>query len=217
MISSSLPPQLKNAAVNAKMEGSVAKISVTADVYLAGTNELKGQLTYTFEIGADAQANVAWNLVWKAPNASASETGLKFLLPATTDTMSWLCDSRWTDYPADHIGKPQGTATSKDISFRSSKRNVHWMSLSGAGKYSLVALRSDNKPLAARGRSDANGMTLFLTSAIGGPAGEISLNSVPGYEILLTPDISIGGVFQLRIATKKANQRVSAEQAIISH
>jgi beta-galactosidase len=217
LISSSQPPQLKNAAVKAKMEGAVAKISVTADVYLAGKNELKGQLTYTFEIGADAQANVAWNLLWKAPIASASETGLKFLLPANTDTMSWFCDSLWTDYPADHIGKPEGTVTSKDISFRSSKRNVHWMTLSGAGKYSLVALRSDNKPLAARGRPDANGTTLFLTSAIEGPAGELSLNSVPGYEILLTPDTSIGGAFQLRIATKKVNQRVSTEQAVISY
>jgi beta-galactosidase len=203
VISSSQPPQLKNAVVNAKMEGAVAKISVTEDVFMAGTNELKGKLTYTLDVGTNAQANVAWNLVWDAPSASAGETGLKFLLPATTDTMSWFCDSRWTEYPADHIGKPEGTVTSKDISFRSSKRDLHWMSLSGAGKYALVALSWDNKPLAARGRSDANGTTLFLTSAIGGPTGELSLNSVPGDEILLTPGNSIGGMFQLRIATKK--------------
>jgi beta-galactosidase len=200
-ISSSRPPQLTNAVVSAKMDGPVANISVTADVFLEGSDELKGQITYTLAIGADARANFEWKLAWKGTNASAVETGLKFLLPAAMDTLSWFCDSRWTEYPADHIGKAEGMVTSRDISFRSSKHDVHWMSLSGTGKYSLVALRSDNHPLAARGRADTNGTTLFLTSAIAGPAGELSLNSVPGYEILLSPDNSIGGAFSLRVAT----------------
>ena len=62
------------------MDGAVAKISVTTDVYLAGSDELKGQLHYTLDIGADAQAEVAWNLDWKATNTTALEAGLKFLL-----------------------------------------------------------------------------------------------------------------------------------------
>ena len=70
-ISSSQPPRLMNAIVTAKMDGAVAKISVTADVYLAGSKELKGQLTYNFDIGADAQANVVWNFTWKGNNASS--------------------------------------------------------------------------------------------------------------------------------------------------
>ena len=210
-ISSSQPPRLTNAIVTAKMDGAVAKISVTADVYLAGSKELKGQLTYNFDIGTDAQAKVTWNFTWRANNASAAETGLKFLLPGSTDTMSWFRDSWWTEYPADHIGKPEGTVTSKDISFRSSKRDMHWVSLSGAGAYSLVALRSDNKPLAARCREDANGTTLFLTSAIAGPAGELSRSSVPDPMIILTPGSSIGGAFQLRISIKKPNQIPGAE------
>jgi hypothetical protein len=200
-ISSRQPPQLTNAVVTAKMDGPAASISVTADVFLVGSDERQGQITYTLDIGADARANIEWNLAWKGTNASAVEAGLKFLLPAAMDTMSWSCDSRWTEYPADHIGKPGGTVTSRDISFRSSKHDVHWMSLSGAGKYSLVALRSDNNPLSARARADTNGTTLFLTSAIAGPAGELSLSSVPGYEIRLTPDHSIGGAFSLRVAT----------------
>ena len=73
-----------NAIVTAKMDGAVAKISVTADVYLAGTNELKGQLTYNFDIGADAQKRMLCGILHgKGNNASAAETGLlNFCCPA---------------------------------------------------------------------------------------------------------------------------------------
>jgi hypothetical protein len=196
-ISNRQPPILTNAVVTATMDGAVAKISVTTDVYLAGTNELKGQLHYTLAIGADAQADVAWNLLWKGINATALEAGLKFLLPAATDRMSWLSESLWTEYPPGHIGNPTGSVTSKDVSFRSTKRNVHWMTLSGGGKFCLVALHT-GQPLHARGRVDANGTMLFLSSAIGVPS-DFSANALPGYDIRLTPDNSIGGAFLLRV------------------
>jgi len=196
-ISNRQPPILTNAAVTATMDGAAAKISVTTDVYLAGSDELKGQLHYTLAIGADAQADVAWNLLWKGTNTTALEAGLKFLLPAATDRMSWLSENMWTEYPPDHIGNPSGSVTSKDISFRSTKRNVHWMTLSGGGKFCLVALHTD-QPLHARGRVDANGTMLFLSSAIGVPS-DYSSNALPGYDIRLTPDNSIGGAFRLRV------------------
>jgi hypothetical protein len=176
-------------------------ISVTADVYLAGSDELKGQIRYTLDVGADAQAEVAWNLVWKGTDASALEAGLKFLLSAATDRMSWLSESRWTEYPPGHIGNPTGSVTSKDISFRSSKRDVHWIALSGGGKYGLVALGS-GKPLHARGHAETNGTMLFLSSAMGVPS-DYSSNATPGYDIRLTPDNPIGGAFCLRIAANK--------------
>jgi beta-galactosidase len=197
-ISNRQPPILTNAVVKAKMDGAVANISVTTDVYLAGTNEIKGQLHYTLAIGADAQADVAWNLLWQGTNATALEAGLKFLLPSATDRMSWSRENLWTEYPPDHIGSPTGSVTSKDISFRSTKRNVHWMALSGGGKFCLVALPAD-QPLHARGRVDANGTMLFLSSAIGIPS-DFSANALPGYDIRLTPGNSIGGAFRLRVA-----------------
>jgi beta-galactosidase len=197
-ISNSRPPILTNAIVAAKMDGAVAKISVTADVYLAGSDELKGQLNYTLDVGADAQVEVAWNLTWKGTTATALEAGLKFLLPAAMNRMSWLNESEWTEYPPDHIGNPSGSVTSRDISFRSSKRDVHWMALSGGGKYCLVALRAD-KPLHGRGRVETNGTMLFLSSAIGVPSGYGGY-TLTGYDIRLTPDSPIGGACRLRVA-----------------
>jgi beta-galactosidase len=201
-ISNSQPPKLTNAVVNARMEGAAATISVTADVFLAGSDDLKAQLNYTLAVGADAHADIAWNLSWKGTNSTALEAGLKFLLPAAMDRMSWLSENRWTEYPPDHIGNPMGSATSKEISFRSSKRNVHWMTLSGSGKFCLVALHG-GQPLHARGRVDANGTMLFLSSAIGVPS-DYSANALPGYDIHLTSGSSISGAFGLRIAE---NQR----------
>jgi hypothetical protein len=182
------------------MNDALAKISVTADVYLAGSDELKGQLNYTLAVGADAQVDVAWNLTWKGTNATALEAGLKFLLPAAMDRMSWFSESRWTEYPPGHIGNPTGSITSQDISFRSSKRDVHWMALSGGGNYSLVALGS-GKPLHARGRVETNGTMLFLSSAIG-VSRDYGSSAMPGYDIKLTPDSPVGGAFRLRVAAQ---------------
>ena len=39
---------------------------------------------------------------------------------------------------------------------------------------------------------------LFLSSAIGVPS-DYSSNALPGYDIRLTPDNSIGGAFRLRV------------------
>jgi len=197
VISSSQPPKLANATVTTKMDGAVAKISVTADVYLAGSDELKGQLHYTLDVGPHAQADIAWNLAWKAANATAMEAGLKFLLPAATDRMSWLSENLWTEYPPDHIGNPTGSVTSKDISFRSSKRNVHWIELCVSGKFGFAALGTD-KPLHARGRVDTDGTLLFLSSAFG-VARDFSSSATPGYDIALTRGKSLGGAFRLRV------------------
>ena len=185
------------------MDGAVAEISVTADVRLAGSDELKGQLHYTLDVGPDAQADVTWHLDWKAANATAMEAGLKFLLPLTTDRMSWLSENLWTDYPADHIGNPHGSATSKDISFRSSKRNVQWMTLSGNGKFALVALAAGkDKPLHARGHLESNGTMLFLNSAFG-VMRDFSSSATPGHDISLAAGKPLEGGFRLRIT---ANQ-----------
>jgi beta-galactosidase len=197
-ISSKEPPKLSNVSV--KKDGAAPKIYVTADVSLAGSDEIKGQLHYTFDAGFDAEVDVTWRLDWKAANATAMEAGLKFLLPAATDRMSWLSENLWTDYPADHIGNPHGSATSKDISFRSSKRNVQWMTLSGNGKFALVALPGGkDKPLHARGHVEPAGTMLFLNSAFG-VARDFSSSATPGHDITLTAGKPIEGAFRLRIA-----------------
>ena len=186
--------ELRNPVVTAKMEGANAKLTVTTEVVQAGANTVQGQLTYTLDVNPDAQVDVTWSLAWKAADASGKEAGLKFLLPAATTQMSWLSDSLFTDYPADHIDNPNGTATSKDRLFSAFKRNVHWLSLSGAGADSLVAL-SAGKPLHTHGRVENNGVALFLSSGIASTGRDVT-----GDVISLTQATPVTGAFRLRVA-----------------
>jgi hypothetical protein len=162
---------------------------------MAGSEELKAQLTYTLNITPDAQADLTWNLAWKAAAASAREAGLKFLLPAAADRMSWSCDGLWTESPAGHIMSPQGSVTSKDAGFNSSRRDMRWVSLSGANNYGLVALAA-GKPLHTHALAGANGITLFLSSGIASTGRDVT-----GDDIRLTPATPLTGAFRLRVSS----------------
>jgi hypothetical protein len=85
--------------------------------------------------------------------------GLVFTLPREFDTLQWSRDAAWTWYPADHIGRPEGTARANPVArrtveeprvalsapwsldanalgtndFRSTKARIHEASLSAAG------------------------------------------------------------------------------------
>jgi hypothetical protein len=193
-ISSTQPPEYRNPVVTARMEGAGARLEVTSDVYLAGSDELKAQLHYTLTISPDAQADLSWSLAWKAADATAREAGLKFLLPAATDRMSWFSDSFWTEYPAGHIGSPQGSITSKDTTFGSSRRDIHWMSLSGAGPNALVALAAGT-PLHTHAAAGDNGITMFLSSGIASTGRDVT-----GDDIRLTQGTPLTGTFRLRVS-----------------
>ena len=189
------PPQYRNVVVTANLDGANAKLVVAADIYLAGSDELMGQFTCTLDIRPDAQADVTWNLAWKAADATTHEAGLKLLLPAAADRMTWYYESRWTEYPAGHIASPNGSVTSKDAAFRASRNDLHWTSFSGAGSYSVVALGLD-KPLHTHQQADNNGVTLFLNSAVG-PAAMFEA----GQDIRLTQAAPLTGAFRLRVAS----------------
>jgi len=115
------------------------------------------------------------------------------VLPGTIDRMSWFRDSVWTEYPAGHVDGPQGSATSRDAAFNSVNRDVHWMSLTGAGNYGVVAL-ANGRPLHLHGRVENNNFTLFLSSAAA------SNGDTPGDDIRLTQSTPLNGGFRLRVA-----------------
>src|SRR5271157_1176247 len=193
-ISSAQPPQLRNSVVTAGMDGGSARLEVTSDVYLAGSDELKAQLSYTLTIGPDAQTDLSWSLAWKAADATAREAGLKFVLPAAADRMSWFSDAFWTEYPAGHIGSPQGSITGKDATFGSSRRDIHWVCLSGAKSNSLVALAA-GAPLHTHAAAADNGVTLFLSSGIASTGRDVT-----GDDIRLTQAKPLTGAFRLRVS-----------------
>jgi len=197
-VSSAQPPECRNPAVAARRDGANAKIEVACGVYLAGSDELKAQLNYTFDIGPNAQADISWTLNWKTADADAREAGLKFLLPAAAERMSWSSDSLFTEYPPDHIGLPQGAITSQDATFNSSRRDIHWVALSGGGNASLVAL-ANGKPLHTHAIAAPNRVTVFLSSGIASTGRDVT-----GDDIRLTQATPVTGSFRLRLAAGSA-------------
>jgi hypothetical protein len=193
-VASPEPPQLRHPAVTAAMDGPNARLEVTADVYLAGTNELQAQLKYTIEINPEAGAEWTWKLDWMAAEATAREAGFKFLLPAATDRLAWFGDSLFPEYPADHIGNPRGSISVRDGGFASPRRNLHWAALAGAGRHPMVALAS-GPPLHLHGRVETNGVLLFLSSGIASTGRDVT-----GDTLRLTQATPLTGGFRLRVA-----------------
>ena len=111
-------------------EGDV-RLTVTADVLKAAGGAPLGTLITTYDIQPDAEVTVNWSLDWSAAQTNLWEAGLKLALPGSFTQMSWFRDSYFTDYPVGLIGEPSGHCRSNDIQFRASKRNLHWLSLTG--------------------------------------------------------------------------------------
>lgn len=55
------------------------------------------------------------------------EYGIRYLLPASFCALSWVRDGLWPSYPANHIGRPRGTARRENAEdFTSLKADIRW-------------------------------------------------------------------------------------------
>jgi hypothetical protein len=55
-------------------------------------------------------ASVSYHFVYTGPETVSREIGLRFALPLSCDRLTWKRRAEWSYYPADHIGRPSGTA-----------------------------------------------------------------------------------------------------------
>ncbi|MCC6124883.1 MAG: discoidin domain-containing protein [Pirellulales bacterium] len=96
----------------------------------------------------------------------AREIGLRFSAPKDCDTLEWDRRAEWNVYPADHIGRPRGTARafpkltgevpptgpwSEDLSpmgsndFRGTKRYIYWAAIHYPGDRPGAVVESDGR------------------------------------------------------------------------
>jgi hypothetical protein len=117
-----------------------------------------------YEIRMDdaGQAEFAYDFTYGGKDVWVRELGLQFDLPLAFQKLEWDRRADFTDYSADHIGRPRGEALahpgaaqtvppgSRPMSlddhpwgsndFRSAKRNIYWARLSGEwGKVKVVS------------------------------------------------------------------------------
>ena len=67
-------------------------------------------ITVDFEIEIDGSGLLTTRYRYKDDQ---SFSGVAYMLPAAIDRLSWHCDSLWSVYPDDHIGRPKGVALRK--------------------------------------------------------------------------------------------------------
>ena len=196
------PPVTENAAVTATpgADGSL-HVAVTSTVLSGAGGSTLGTLATDYVLTPNAQMMVRWSLNWTAPATNLWEEGLKFTVPAGMTRMAWQRDSFFTDYPAGHLGEPSGTAEAGDTLFRSSKRGLHWLTLSGSTGAGLALLPADS-PLIGRGGTAAGGTaaggtTLFASREASGDYG-LSRQWVDDHAIHAAKGKALSGSFMLR-------------------
>ena len=155
----------------------------------------------------------------------AKEIGLRFSVPNGCDILEWDRQAEWGVYPADHIGRPRGTAQafpkrtnvvpptgpwSEDIApmgsndFRSTKRQIYWAAIHYPAGPGLV-VQSDGRQH-VRACVDNDRISVHINDWYGGNGlgwlwgEEWAENYGQGKELL--PDELIPSKIRLRISPR---------------
>ncbi len=204
-IGSKSAPLLAHAQVKAAVASDVATITVAGDVSLVeAPDAVLGRLTYTLAVHADGTTDVAYDLAWTGADTNAWEFGLTFDLPAVCNRLGWYRDAQWTTYPPGHIGAVAGRVDATDVSFRSTKRNAVWATLTDAVGDGVAVLRTTT-PLHVRGEV-APGGTVLVASADEFAPRSFSSGFLDAYRIRFRTGRSWQGAFQVRPVSGKTGQ-----------
>lgn len=195
------PPVTGNARITTLpgINGAL-RVNVVSDVKNGDDGAALGTLHCVYDVAPNAEMRVNWTLDWTAPDTRLWEAGLKLAVPTEFDKMSWSRDSYFLDYPAGHIGEPQGTYTSSDVQFRASKRDLHWLTLTdarGAG----VALLAQDDHLVGRANVGQGSNLLLASREVAGVRG-LSGSWVDEHSIDAKKGGSLSGAFALRAIGK---------------
>ena len=201
-IGSKSAPLLLHPTVRAAVVGDHVSVTVSGDVALAeAPDAVLAGLTYTLDVHADGSTDVAYTLDWTGADANAWELGLTFDLPAACDYLGWYRDAQWTAYPPDYIGAVTGRVDAADVSFRSTKRNTVWATLTDAAGGGAAVLRT-TAPLHVRGNLTPAGTVLVASTAEFAPRSFSSNHLPDAYHIRLQRGQAKSGGFALRLVAK---------------
>jgi len=195
------PPLLEDVTVSAQPgDAGSQRVVVKGSAHKDPGTPSLGTLLVTYDVKPDAEIVVHWTLDWTGDETHLWEAGLKLTAPADDDRIRWSRESYFTVYPAGHIGEPAGTAEARDVSFRSSKRMLHWMTLTDRHDTGFALIAADT-PLVARANRTAAGTTLFASREVAGPV-DFSGVWVNEHDIVAKKGSPITGAFVLRAAGK---------------
>jgi beta-galactosidase len=205
---------------------SVKAVEKDADVEVrveGAYTEAKG--SYTLKFGKDGVVSVRYAFhVTDQGRCNPRQIGVVFTLPSGCDTLSWRRKAFWSDYPEDHIGRIQGTATAtvKDVplcgfagprvkpswswsqdgnkfgtnDFRSTKMNIFEASLRSAEGNGVRVLSDGSQHV--RSWMDGNGVRLLAADFVNeGDPQSFAEELLP--HRLLSPGAAVEGVVRIEI------------------
>ena len=160
-----------------------------------------------------ANGNLAKN--GKGPGNAATPTDIQelgwvFHMPASVDHFSWHRKAFWSDYPADHIGRPAGTATpdSDDVDvtkitrpdafdFSSTKYDCDWSMLADSSGTGLAVRFAPDARQQCRAGTAPNGERLLVVNRYCCPPRDISSNVVSDLYFTLAKGATVQASFAL--------------------
>lgn len=191
------PPVVTNARLVANAAaGGTMRVTVTGNVLGGAGGSALGTLTSTYDIKPNAEITLSWTLNWTGDDTRLWEEGIRLAAAPALTVLNWQRDAYFTDYPAGHIGEPAGTARPGEVPFRSSKRGLHWMTLTDPSGVGLALLPSEG-PLVGRADATAKGTTLFASSGLAGDYG-LTRQWVEDHAIHAKKEKPLSGSFTLR-------------------
>jgi hypothetical protein len=182
---------------------------------------------FVYRITPAGALDITYDFTYLGPEVRAREIGIGLSVPLGMDTLTWKRRGEWTVYPADHIGRNEGTAKAHSgivpatppansyaeddtplgtNDFRSTKRNIKYASITDADEYGLFIESNGEQHLRAGVESER--ISLFVNDWFGGTAshaGEWQENYGTGR--LLKKGDRLEGTLHLRLMEGKAGNR----------
>lgn len=182
---------------------------------------------FVYRITPTGAVDITYDFTYLGPEVRAREIGIGLGVPLRMDSLTWKRRSEWTSYPADHIGRNEGTAKAHSgivpttppansyaeddtplgtNDFRSTKRNIEHASITDADGYGLFIESNGEQHL--RAGVEPERISLFVSDWFGGTAsraGEWQENYGQGR--LLKKGDRLEGILHLRLMEGKAGNR----------
>jgi hypothetical protein len=182
---------------------------------------------FVYRVSPAGTLEITYDFTYAGSEVRAREIGVELAVPLSMDTLSWKRRGEWTSYPADHIGRNEGTTKAHSgvapatppansyaeddtplgtNDFRSTKRNILYASIADVDGYGLFIESNGEKHL--RAGVEADRIALFVNDWFGGTAsraGEWHENYGQGR--LLKNGDRLKGTLRIRLLEGKTGNR----------
>jgi beta-galactosidase len=183
--------------------------------------------TFMYRVTPTGGLDITYDFTYLGPEVRAREIGIGLGIPLRMDKLIWKRRGEWTSYPADHIGRNEGSAKAHSgiipatppaksyaeddtplgtNDFRSTKRNIEHASITDVDGYGLFIESNGEQYL--RAGVESQQITLVVNDWFGGTASRAEeWHENYGQGRLLKNGDRLRGTLRLRLMEGKAENR----------